>query len=99
MPLVGRNAITEHDNRVGHFYPPQHPVAALNEDPSLRERLVRGRIDNLSAEGPIDSRNLWTGNQQRKYQKQNPAHLHPYCDAKLPGSVLRLPARLKYLIT
>ncbi|HET9840208.1 MAG TPA: hypothetical protein VFR84_18415 [Candidatus Angelobacter sp.] len=78
MALVRGNAFGEDHHRMRDLYPPQHAVPALHKDPSRSQGLVRRCVHHFSPECAIDGRSLKAGQQERKYQKRNPAPLHPY---------------------
>jgi hypothetical protein len=49
---------------MGDFYPPQHAISALDEDPAFDRRLTGRRIRDLAAERSIDGECRGTVRQQ-----------------------------------
>jgi len=68
--LVDRHPFSKDDFSVRNLNPPQHAIAALDEDPAGGKRLICRRINHLAAKCAVNSRGRRTGKQQHEYETQ-----------------------------
>jgi hypothetical protein len=64
MAFAGRYFFFIDNLGMGDFYPPQHAISALDEDPAFDRRLTGRRIRDLAAERSIDGECRGTVRQQ-----------------------------------
>lgn len=55
MAIGGRYFVSIDNLSMGHFYPAQHVISALDKDPAFDRRLIDRRIGDLAAERSIHS--------------------------------------------